>query len=441
MLRPFLVPSLVCTLVLTWGGPARAQQAQSSSPQPPTALQLSLADAIARAQKLSPDLLNARLQAQTAGEAAVQARALFLPTLAADGQYLYTQGNGLAQPRYIANDAVHAYFAQANAEETLSFRQFYDFRRARAAEAAARARLALAQRGLVATVVEDYFAYSAALRKQDNAHRAEAEATAFLDLSRKLEAGGEVSHADVIKAQIQLGDRQRALREAVLAALRARLDLALFTLDDLDQPLVLTDALDAAKPLPPRESVQALARQGNPALDAAAADLRQTRLAVAAARSDYFPTLTFDYWYGIDAPRFATRVDGLPVLGHSAAVTLHIPLWDWGATHSRVRESQFRRQFSEQQLLLAQRQVQAEVESFYGEASAASQELTTLERNADLAEESLRLTNLRYHAGESTALEVVDAQNTRQAAQDAYVDGQLRYQVALARLQVLTGVF
>jgi outer membrane protein TolC len=57
-----------------------------------------------------------------------------------------------------------------------------------------------------------------------------------------------------------------------------------------------------------------------------------------------------------------------------------------------------------------------------------------------LAEESQRLVTLRYKNGESTVLEVVDAQNTFALASGAYQDGAVRYRVALANLQTLTGV-
>ena len=57
------------------------------------------------------------------------------------------------------------------------------------------------------------------------------------------------------------------------------------------------------------------------------------------------------------------------------------------------------------------------------------------------ATESLRLIDLRYQAGESTALEVVDAQNTLTAAGNNYHDGEARYHLALANLQTLTGTF
>jgi outer membrane protein TolC len=59
----------------------------------------------------------------------------------------------------------------------------------------------------------------------------------------------------------------------------------------------------------------------------------------------------------------------------------------------------------------------------------------------ELAAESLRLTLLRYEAGEATILELVDAQSTLTLARNAYDDGLVRYRVALANLQTLTGVF
>jgi outer membrane protein TolC len=62
-----------------------------------------------------------------------------------------------------------------------------------------------------------------------------------------------------------------------------------------------------------------------------------------------------------------------------------------------------------------------------------------LRQSAQLAEESLRLTNLRYQAGEASALEVVDAQNTLTVSRSAYDDGQVRFKLALANLQTLTG--
>jgi outer membrane protein TolC len=77
----------------------------------------------------------------------------------------------------------------------------------------------------------------------------------------------------------------------------------------------------------------------------------------------------------------------------------------------------------------------------YNEALAAQAGVENWRHVADLAAESLRLTSLRYQAGESTALEVVDAQNTLVQARNAMDDAQTRYRLALVELQTLTGRF
>ena len=58
-----------------------------------------------------------------------------------------------------------------------------------------------------------------------------------------------------------------------------------------------------------------------------------------------------------------------------------------------------------------------------------------------LSTESLKLTLMRYQAGEVSVLEVVDAQSTLTQARNAYDDGLVRYRVALAQLQTVTGTF
>ena len=93
------------------------------------------------------------------------------------------------------------------------------------------------------------------------------------------------------------------------------------------------------------------------------------------------------------------------------------------------------------ELSAAQRTLLAEMRNFYEEAQAARAELDLLSQSVQLATESLRLINLRYQGGESTVLEVVDAQNTLTTATNAYSDGLVRFRVATANIQTLTGKF
>jgi outer membrane protein TolC len=69
----------------------------------------------------------------------------------------------------------------------------------------------------------------------------------------------------------------------------------------------------------------------------------------------------------------------------------------------------------------------------------AHNQLDSLNQSAATAAESLRLTRLSYSAGEAVILEVVDAENSLTASELAREDGMVRYQAALANLQLLTG--
>ena len=62
--------------------------------------------------------------------------------------------------------------------------------------------------------------------------RAADEAQGFSNLTLKLENGREIAHADVVKAALQLQQRQRDLADAKLAAEKSRLDLGVLLFPD-----------------------------------------------------------------------------------------------------------------------------------------------------------------------------------------------------------------
>ncbi len=423
--------------------PAPAQAVGSSDSHAP--IVITLQDALQRARKLDPTYRSAITDAGIAHEDHVQARAALLPSVSEDTEYLYTEGTGTSTPRYIANNSVHEYVSQGNAHEMVSGAQFADLSRTSAAAAAARAKAEVAARGLVATVVQTYYAEVVGKRKYANAQLAADEAKRFFDLSQKLEQGGEVAHSDVIKAQLQANEANRALREAQLAMDKAHLDLAVLVFPNFNQNYSTVDDLRLPPPLPPMQEVEQQAKAKNPDLYAAMQTVRAANYAVLSSRAAYLPTLTLDYFYGIDASHFAVNTptpDG-PIrnLGYSASATLNIPIWNWGATRSKVKQTELQRDLAQIQLSAAQRKLLANLKSLYAEADGARIELELLQQSADLAAESVRLTDLRYQAGEATALEVVDAQNSLVTARNNYDDGEARYRLAIANLQTLTGVF
>jgi outer membrane protein TolC len=207
-------------------------------------------------------------------------------------------------------------------------------------------------------------------------------------------------------------------------------------------PMTQFDVEPPAPPvlLPERSAVEAAARQNNPELKSALASLKASEAENYAARAAFFPEVGLNVTYGIDAPQFAVNgPEGVRNLGYSGAVTLDIPVWDWLTSERKLKESRIRKEASEVALTAAQRRLLADLDEFYAEARVSQSQLTSLDETVVSARESMRLTNLRYISGESTALEVVDAQNTLTSAELAQADGTVRYQLALAQLQTLTG--
>ena len=418
---------------------AIAQETQpASSSQAP--LTLTLQDALTRARANSVQFQAALTDQGIAHEDKVQARAGLLPSVNFNNEFIYTQPNGTPSGVFIANNTVHEYLSQGDVHQVIGYTNYADYRRARALEAVARAKAEVAKRGLVVAVVQGYYGLIAAQRKYANVQQAATEAQQFLALSQKLENGGEVAHADVIKAQIQSNDRQRDLREAQLAMDKSRLDLAVILFPDFNLNFTVVDDAQLAPPLQSFDEFVKAAETKNPDVRASSASFQAAKFEVTSAQSAYLPTLTLDYFYGIDAPHFAAHEpDGTRNLGYAVTATLNIPIWNWGATRSKIVQANLKRKQAQRELTMAQRKLQADMRELYAEAEAAHAELELLKNSADLAAESLRLTILRYQGGESTVLEVVDAQNTLTQARNAFSDGEVRARTAVANLQTLTG--
>jgi outer membrane protein TolC len=410
-------------------------------------LTLTLQDALARAHTNAPQYRAALTEYGVARENRVQSRAALLPNVNYNAQFLYTQGDDTSTGRFIASNGVHEYLSEGNAHQALSLLNVAEYRRARAEEALAKARAEIATRGLVVTVVQAYYGSVVAQRKYSIAQRAAGEAQHFFEVTGKLERGGEVAHADTIKAQLQFQQQQRALQDAELEMERSRLELAVLIFPNFNENFSTVDDLENIVPLPSFQEVEAQAGKNNPELQAALASLKAANQEVAVAWNSFLPTLGFDYFYGIDANHFAVSgVDpatgrNVRNLGYAATATLELPIWNWGAGRSKVKSAGLQRDQAKVELSFAQRKMVADLKTFYSEARTSQSELESLRQSADLAAESLRLTTLRYQAGEAAVLEVVDAQNTLTLAQNALGDGQVRFRVTIANLQTLTGKF
>jgi len=441
---------LLCAVGMALGPTSVGAQTPAVSA---TDTSITLDEAIRRAQASDVSYRTAAADRAIAGWDRSIGRSALLPGVVYHNQFIYTKpgqpfppsensvgSTSTSTPIFIANNAVHEYISQGVVTETIGVGAVANYRRLSAEAEASAARQEVARRGLVATVIGNYFGVLAAEKKLVVAQRSTDEALRFSQLTQKLESGREVAHADVVKANLQLQQRQRDLADARLAAEKARLDLAVLLFANPLTPYTLSNDLDQQSVLPTKAEVQADGAKNNPDLHAALQAARAAKFELTAAKAAYLPDLTLGYNYGIDAPQFAVKgPDGVHNLGYSAEVTLDIPIWDWFATHSRVKQSAVRSELANVELTATQRQLIASLEELYNEAAVAVDQLASFDETVRTAAESLRLTNLRYTAGEASVLDVVDAQNSYSTAQSAQVDAAVRYHVAFGQLQTLTG--
>jgi outer membrane protein TolC len=430
---------------------AAAQQAQTvvqtGSPAANAAEVISLDEAIRRAKGIDTTFAAAVAESKVAESQKKIAGAGLLPGVVYHNQFLYTQPqslNGRPIPNstgvFIANNGVHEYISQGSVTETVGAAGIADLKRLSAEAIAAKARLEVARRGLVASVVNLYYGVLNADAKVLVAERALDEAKHFQTLSSELEKGGEVAHADVVKSDLEVEQRERDLSDAQLTAEQTRLELGVLLFADPRTRFTLPADLNTMTAMPTKEQMDAAAKNGNPDVRAALASFQASQFEVTASRLAYLPSLSLNYSYGIDANQFANHApDGTRNLGYAAYATLDIPVWDWFATHNLVKQGLARREQAKVELNNTQRRLLASIEALYREAEVARSDAMSLDTSVRDAKESLRLTDLRYRSGEATILEVVDAQATVIAVEDSRADAAARYEAALANLQTLTG--
>jgi outer membrane protein TolC len=427
-------------------GGAQAMPAPSGAP--PT---FTLADALARAQKNSPEFQRALAAVKIAHGNQVQARAAMLPSIGGLTQYLNTQGNDISPVgRFVTNDGVHVYRAWATAHQDLPAGFFMDLgpRKAAYQKAVADAGAQIAKRSLVVTVTQDYYALLVAQRAYAVAQQTLASSQNFLRISQQLEQGGEVARQEVIRFQLQASQAQRDLDDSKLAMSQARLNLAVLLFPTFNEDFSVVDDLDTPPVLPGFQQAEAMAKDHNPEVAAALASYDSARIDVASARTDFLPSFSVDVDYGIEANHFALRSVNTTSpdrvennLGYFVTYSMNIPVWDWGARISKLHQAEEQRSVAKLDMLFAQRRVLSELRAYYDESQVAWNQLATLRQSVDLAQQNFQLVTLQYQAGEASVLEVLDAETTLAGARDSYATGEARYRNALATLQTITGSF
>jgi cobalt-zinc-cadmium efflux system outer membrane protein len=285
------------------------------------------------------------------------------------------------------------------------------------------------QRVLVAEV-KDFFAKALAAKRRaelaGEAVRLQEELTGSATV--KFQAG-EISQLEQNLADVELG---KARRERMLAEKDRRAALL-----DIQMLLGLTPKADftvegdlpgEAPVIPDKEKLRALTASQRPDILSASAEVQQTRAAMKLAGREAVPSFTVTGFYSQDT--------GLNEAG--IMLSFPLPLFDRKQADRKEAAAKAGQALIKQASL--ERTLEREIEEAYANLVSASEEISLFKKDVlGKALENLELMNLAFKEGKFGFFEVRLAQKDTIDAQFAYLESQVRLQLALNALEKVTG--
>jgi cobalt-zinc-cadmium efflux system outer membrane protein len=240
---------------------------------------------------------------------------------------------------------------------------------------------------------------------------------------------GEVAALEMNLASVELG---KAKRDLLLASREYR--ERLFALQGLvgmkpAEELALEGALPVeAPPVPEKDGLSRLAASRRPDMQAASAGVDASASAAMLATREAFPNLTVAGFYEKDE---RATISGM-------MLSLPLPLFNRNQADRRQAQTRSLQAVVRQGNL--ERSIARELEEAYSGLVTAVEELALFRKEIlDKALENLELMNLSYKEGKIGFFEVRLAQKDSLDAQLAYLDSQLRTQLAMNALEKASG--
>lgn len=302
----------------------------------------------------------------------------------------------------------------------------------------AEAALERTKQQVVLDVRQAYFQVLLAQAGIDVSQRILASSEENLRVARARVAAGASPRFDEIQADVNLANARQGIIRA-----RNALALAMHGLNTvMAQPLDTVWApRETMAQVPVRSDLAALIRralEGRPEL----AELR-ARIAAAQAAIDLARAGTRPIVAASGGPSYGnlagTTGAGTVTSGWSVTLSATLTLFDGNLTQERIREAVVRAE----QLKVTEAQLRQAIELEVRRAlltyASAAEELTTAERTIEQAQEGLRIASVRFAAGVSTNLEVVQAQAALSQAEVNRIQALYNINVARAQLERAVG--
>jgi multidrug efflux system outer membrane protein len=245
-----------------------------------------------------------------------------------------------------------------------------------------------------------------------------------LKLQRMRLEAGDISQLDIEQLEAELIDNEAQLPKLDRARAEAERALAL-VLGRSPKELVERGVARSQTPtlrasgVPEGLPSDLLLRR--PDVQAAEVRLRAAGARVDAARAAYFPSITLTAAYGFESTQLHNLFDG-PSLAWNMIAALTQPIWDGGRIGAQYDASQARRRQVELDYRDSVVVAFKETRDALGAYSEADATLQSAQRRSQALARAADLTRIRYDGGESSRLDVINADRLALTAQAESAD-------------------
>jgi multidrug efflux system outer membrane protein len=275
---------------------------------------------------------------------------------------------------------------------------------------------------LIGAVADAYYENLLARQQLDLTEKTLADWRTSLKLTRSLKTAGQVSIADVTVAEGQVASAEADLSERQRQLSKTHNALRLLTGSDFVLNKALTDSFsDHALPPQIPAGLPSDLLTLRPDILQAEQNLVAANADIGSARAAFFPRISLTTSVGYSSSSLSNLFGGNQH-AWSFAPQMTQPIFQHGRLRSELKLAEIRKSSAvadyERAIQTAFREV---ADALAGQATYASQ-IEAQQRFSDSARKNLELTRIRYHAGQDSRLQLLDAQRTLYTAQRSLLE-------------------
>ena len=414
--------------------------AQASAQKP----KLTLAEAIERANRVQPSVVQAFGTVRNAQARQRSATGAFIPSLSLNSGIgrSFSEGPQRVDPntgQVISGNSTNQSVTNSissNVDLFTGFRRGNEKKAANANRSAAEAGLLNARYTLQLTTTNQFFDVLAAeqlLRvREASVRRAEEQ----LKVSVALLHAGRGIRPDSLRSVVTLGNAQLQLINAQTALATAEANLGRLVGEDGPVGAVDDSAHYAVLPAVDTAALRAEAMAQAPSVKAAEASAVSARAAIKVAKAAYFPTLNLSANMSLNGSR-ANDYDFLQ--GRQFNLGLSWPIFNRFQREQSIVSSQVSAENAEANAAESRRQVLASFTADVAALEAARLRIAITQTSVLAATEDLRVQQERYRLGAATIVDVLTSQEALDQAEVDSVTARFDYVRARAQISALIG--